>query len=70
MTCDFTSFLTVHISIISGQCFDDNERLCAVELDQFTVEKISPRVRSVLKNFALVMSVVIKRAHLMYPVYR
>ena len=30
------------ISVISGRCLDDNERLCAMEL---TVEKISPRVR-------------------------
>ena len=33
MTCDFTFFLTVFQSYLdSGQCLDDNERLCAIEL--------------------------------------
>ena len=32
------------ISVISGQCSDDNERLSAMKTP-FTVEKISPRVR-------------------------
>ena len=31
MTCDFTSFF-YSISVISGRCLDDNERLCAMEL--------------------------------------
>ena len=31
------------ISVTSGQCLDDNERLCAMK--QFTVEKISSQVR-------------------------
>ena len=31
MTCDFTLFLN-SISVISGRCSDDNERLCAMEL--------------------------------------
>ena len=31
------------ISVISGRCMDDNERLCAME--RFTFEKISPRVK-------------------------
>ena len=30
MTCDFTSFFN-SISVISGRCSDDNERLCAME---------------------------------------
>ena len=30
------------ISVISGRCLNDNEKLCAID---FTVEKISPRVR-------------------------
>ena len=30
------------MSVISGRCSDDNERLCAME---FSVEKISARVR-------------------------
>ena len=32
------------ISVISGRCLDDNERLCAMEL-RLWFEKISPRVR-------------------------
>ena len=31
------------ISVISGRCLDDNERLC--KWNSFRVEKISPRVR-------------------------
>ena len=30
MTCDFTSFFN-SISVISGRCADNNERLCAME---------------------------------------
>ena len=30
ITCDFTSF-SKGISVILGQCKDDNERLCAIE---------------------------------------
>ena len=33
------------ISVISGRCLDDNERLCAMELRLRLVEKISLRVR-------------------------
>ena len=32
MDVDFTSFLFNSISVISGRCVDDNERLCAMEL--------------------------------------
>ena len=42
MTCDFMSFTTV-FSVISGQCADDNERLCAMEprlrLRRFRLER-------------------------------
>ena len=31
MTCDFTSFFN-SISVISGRCLDDNERLFTMEL--------------------------------------
>ena len=32
MTCDFTYVLFNSISVISGRCLDDTERLCAMEL--------------------------------------
>ena len=36
MTCDFDVIFN-SISVISGQCLDDNERLCAMELFTLSV---------------------------------
>ena len=40
MACDFNS-----VSVISGRCLGDNERLCAVE-PRLGLERLPPRVGS------------------------